>query len=227
MLTTLFRSSEHEYTAALHSVQLINQLLDKPTRTESEFKAIDNNAKHLKTVLTYSIWTHENLDPIKDSIARVEAWSALGEEPAIERPIPPEQPSEFPWGKREPTVQEVEDYLVQLRITKDREINAERLAANSSFFTYLGKKIACDSLSRLDIDGANGYITLNGALPSYWPGGWKAMDNTYVPIRTVEEWSSFYTAMYNQGLMNFAKAQQLKEAIKNASKIEEIRKINW
>lgn len=71
---------------------------------------------------------------------------------------------------------------------------AARNAANFSTFPHAGKAIACDQLSRSDIDGTNGFVSLYGALPPDWPGGWKAVDNTYVPISSVADWEAFTAA---------------------------------
>ena len=84
--------------------------------------------------------------------------------------------------------------LPQLISAKNAEINAARLAANFSTFTHGGKAIACDQLSRSDIDGTNGFVALYGSLPPGWPGGWKAVDNTYVAIANVAAWKASMTS---------------------------------
>mgnify|MGYP006915277066 CR=1 FL=1 len=66
----------------------------------------------------------------------------------------------------------------------------------------------------------------HAALPTGWPGGWKAIDNTYVTIDTIEKWNSFYDTMYATGMANFAKAQQLKAQLDVAT-LETIDSINW
>ena len=167
------------------------------------------------------------MNPLHNAIHDGLAWVELGIPPAEDIAQAPELPSEYPWGHRQPTLEELEAYLVDLRNTKDKEINAQRLAANNSFFMFRGKKIACDPLSRSDIDGTNGHILLTNSMPPSWPGGWKTMDNTYVAITTKEDWIAFYSAMYVQGLQNFAKAQALKQQVVNATTIEAIRAIVW
>ena len=107
---------------------------------------------------------------------------------------------------------------------------AARLAANFSTFPHAGKVIACDQLSRSDIDGTNGFVSfvsLYGTLPPDWPGGWKATDNTYVPISSVAEWKAFYSSMFAAGNANFAKAQTLKEQLEAATTPEEVHSITW
>lgn len=110
---------------------------------------------------------------------------------------------------------------------KVTEINSARLAANTTSFTYLDKQIACDSLSRSDIDGVNGYVALMNAFPSGWVGKWKATDNTYVDIVTTDDWKAFYTAMVNQGQNNFLYSQQLKQKVASATTVTDVNAIYW
>jgi hypothetical protein len=100
--------------------------------------------------------------------------------------------------------------IAEFSAAKNTEINAWRLAANLSTFTHGGKIIACDALSRSDIDGVNGYVALYGSLPPAFPGAWKAVDNSYLPIADVTAWKGFYAAMVAQGAANFAHTQALK-----------------
>ena len=117
--------------------------------------------------------------------------------------------------------------LADLKAKKNAEINAARLAANLSAFTHAGKQIACDQLSRSDIDGTNGFVALYGALPPGWPGGWKAVDNTYVSIADVAAWRAFYSSMFAAGNANFAKSQALKTQLDAATTAEEVAAIAW
>lgn len=110
---------------------------------------------------------------------------------------------------------------------KRAEINAARLAANFSTFTHAGKVFACDQLSRSDIDGTNGFVAIYDALPPGWPGGWKAVDNTYLPIATAADWKAFYSSMFATGSANFAKSQELKAQVESATTAEEINSIGW
>lgn len=114
-----------------------------------------------------------------------------------------------------------------LKAAKNEEINAARLAANLSHFTHAGKMIACDQLSRSDIDGTNGFVALYGELPHSWPGGWKAMDNSYVAISDVAAWKSFYASMFAAGNANFAHAQALKALLAQADTPESVASIHW
>jgi hypothetical protein len=128
------------------------------------------------------------------------------------------------WRDNQPTWDVTLD---QLKAAKNAEINSARLAANLSFFVFSGKHISCDTLSRSDIDAVNGYVTLTGTFRGGWPGAWKAIDNTYVPINTVDDWKAFYGAMVDQGQANFAHAQELKVQLANATTEEEIAQIVW
>jgi hypothetical protein len=115
----------------------------------------------------------------------------------------------------------------QLKAAKNAEINVERAAANTSSFDHGGKTFSCDQLSRSDIDGVNGYVALYGALPPGFPGAWKAVDNTYLPIADVDAWKVFYTAMVAKGAANFAHAQELKAHLAAATTPEAVAAIIW
>lgn len=117
--------------------------------------------------------------------------------------------------------------LAQLKAAKNAEINAARLAANLSTFQHAGKAIACDQLSRSDIDGTNGFVALYSAMPPGWPGGWKAVDNSYVAIATVNDWKAFYGSMFAAGNANFAKAQALKAQLAAATTAAQVAAIVW
>ena len=117
--------------------------------------------------------------------------------------------------------------LAGVKAAKNDEINAARLSANRFTFPAGGKVFACDELSRSDIDGVNGYVTLFGALPAGWPGYWKAVDNTQYPITTLADWKAFYGAMVAAGNTNFAHAQTLKATLAAASTIEQVNAIVW
>lgn len=117
--------------------------------------------------------------------------------------------------------------LAALMAGKNSEINAARLAANRSTFAHAGKSFACDELSRGDIDGANGYVTLYGAMPPGWPGGWKAVDNSYHQIADVAAWKAFYTSMFAAGSGNFSHAQTLKTQLAVATTEAQVAAIVW
>lgn len=118
--------------------------------------------------------------------------------------------------------------LADLKATKNDAINRARAAANSSHFTFQGKQIAVDPLSRSDIDATHGAVLMLQALPPGWPGGWKAMDNTMVPIADLNTWGAFYAAMVAQGTANFNHAQTLKAQLAAASTPAEVEAVpSW
>lgn len=117
--------------------------------------------------------------------------------------------------------------LAPLKLGKNAEITAARLVANRGSFDHSGKTFACDELSRSDIDGVNGFVSLTQSLPPGWPGGWKAVDNTYLAIANVAAWIAFYGAMVATGNAHFAKAQTLKTQLAAATTPEEIGAIQW
>lgn len=117
--------------------------------------------------------------------------------------------------------------LADHKAVKNDAINEGRSRANQTSFTYEGKQIAVDQLSRGDIDGAHG-DWLIGNVPADWPGGWKTMDNTYVAIPDQATWFLFYKAMTAQGTANFVHAQTLKAQLAAATTPEEVEAVpSW
>ena len=57
-----------QYSASLDSVNLINNLLAKPTMTEEEQECIMRNVEHLKIMVAKDFWTDEDLTPLTDAI---------------------------------------------------------------------------------------------------------------------------------------------------------------
>lgn len=110
---------------------------------------------------------------------------------------------------------------------KNAQINLWRAAANSSTFTHGGKTIACDPLSRSDIDAVAGSIGLTGDYPANFPLQWKAVDNTYLELADVDAFKDFYAAMVAQGTLNFVHSEQLKAALAAATTQAEIDAIVW
>jgi hypothetical protein len=117
--------------------------------------------------------------------------------------------------------------LEALKRAKTFEIDTARLRTNTNSFPYKEKFIACDALSRSDIDGVNGCITLTGEFPDGWLGGWKAMDKSIVPIATIEQWKEFYGAMVAQGQKNFVYSQGLKQLLGTATTVDQVQAIAW
>jgi hypothetical protein len=133
----------------------------------------------------------------------IDAWNAL-------TPLPPDAPT-----------------LNQLKALKIAEINTSRMVANTSYFTFYGKQIACDSLSRSDIDAIAGSVSLNGELPASFPNVWKCLDNTYIAIPTASVFKQLYNAMVDQGSANFIHSEQLKGAAMAATTADQLALIQW
>lgn len=117
--------------------------------------------------------------------------------------------------------------LAELQAARRAYINASRLAANQTYFTHEGKQIAADALSRGDIDGINGQVANTGDFPAGWPGAWKCLDNTWLPVTTIAQWKALYTSMVNQGTANFAHAQALKGQIDATTAPEQVAAVVW
>lgn len=117
--------------------------------------------------------------------------------------------------------------LDELKAAKNAEINAARLKANGTTFPHAGKVFACDSLSRSDIDGVANHIGLFGAFPPDFPGGWKSVDNTMLPMATIDDFKAFYQSMTAQGAANFNHSQALKSQLAEATTKEEVHAIVW
>lgn len=113
----------------------------------------------------------------------------------------------------QPSVEEIEAaVLPALRQQQIDAVTQERVRRNNSFFVFRGKRIAVDRTSKDDIAGAHG-DWLTGTPTENWPGGWKTMDNEYVPIPDQATWMEFYRAMTSRGTANFMHAQMLKAQI--------------
>jgi len=122
----------------------------------------------------------------------------------------------------EPTID-----LAPQKEEKNLQINEWRSDANLTSFTHAGKRIACDALSRSDVEGVAGNISLLGAFPAGFPNAWKAMDNTYILLPTIAAFKDMYASMTAQGTINFGHSQDLKSALKNATTAQEIDAIKW
>ena len=107
--------------------------------------------------------------------------------------------------------------LVREKNILRESINGWRLKANFSHFTHQGKSFQCDTLSRSDIDGINGYVATHDAFPPGFPNAWKAMDNSYLPLPDIAAWKDFYSSMIAAGSLNFAHAQTLKTQLEAIS----------
>jgi hypothetical protein len=57
------------YSAAMDSVNLINDLMAKDSRTDEELDTVDRNVRHLEIMLAKNYWTDEDLTPFSDAVA--------------------------------------------------------------------------------------------------------------------------------------------------------------
>jgi hypothetical protein len=115
--------------------------------------------------------------------------------------------------------------LDELKVAKREEITAQRLLADADHFIYAGKAIRTADKDMMDLLIADARI--RKGFPINWPGGWKAIDNSYVPITTIAEWDAFFIAMYDTGIDNFNHSQGLKMQIDAATTPEEVAAIQW
>ena len=120
------------------------------------------------------------------------------------------------------------DVMTAAVAKKLADINRWREEANWTSFTYAGKLISCDRLSRGDIDGVNGSVTLTGAFPPGFPNAWKTEDNSYVPIPDIATWKLFYMSMVSQGSLNFMRSEQLKAIVNDPEvTLEQLEALTW
>jgi hypothetical protein len=56
------------YSAAMDSVDLINELVAKPSLDDEEVEALSRNVEHLEIMMAKDLWTTENLDPLNAAI---------------------------------------------------------------------------------------------------------------------------------------------------------------
>ena len=56
------------YSAAMDSVNLINDLMAQESRTEEDQDTVDRNVDHLKIIVAKDFWTTEDLTPFNNAI---------------------------------------------------------------------------------------------------------------------------------------------------------------
>lgn len=117
--------------------------------------------------------------------------------------------------------------LDDLRAARRLAINAARLAANRGSFAFGGKQIACDVLSRSDLDGVASYVALYGALPPGFAGVWKATDNSFVAIPDIATFKAMVAAMVAAGVAHFEHSEALKAQIASATTAEAVAAVVW
>jgi len=67
-MPTLTIDLAQQYSASLDSVNLINDLLTKPSLTEEEQERIARNVEHLEIMVSKDFWTTEDLTPLTAAI---------------------------------------------------------------------------------------------------------------------------------------------------------------
>jgi hypothetical protein len=119
---------------------------------------------------------------------------------------------------------------------KLKEMNSRRGLADNGSFTFQGKTVDGDSESRSKMEAITGLITLmGGQLPPGWVGGWKANDNTIIPIPDVETWVQFFGSMVAQGQANFVRSETRKGQVKaivdsdltDEEKLTQVQAVRW
>lgn len=150
-------------------------------------------------------------------------------------PTPPTDTSKPTWPAGATAIVWVETRtLDELKIAQKAKITADRIAADTDKFTYtytdstgssVSKEIRTADKDMFDMLVADARI--QKGFPANWPGGWKAIDNSYVPIANVDQWNTFFTAMYDAGIANFNHSQTLKTNIDNATTPEGVAAIVW
>lgn len=122
-------------------------------------------------------------------------------------------------------VTDTSDSLDALKARKRAEITQDRINADADHFTYQGKSIRTADKDMMDLLVAD--ARWNKGLPSNWPGGWKAVDDTYVAIGTKDDWDAFFIAMYDAGISNFDHSQKLKAQLDAATTPEDVAAVKW
>ncbi len=117
--------------------------------------------------------------------------------------------------------------LAYAKSVKNLQINEWRMQANFTSFPHAGKHIACDELSRSDIDAVAGSISLTDAFPAGFPMGWKAIDNTYIALPDTDAFKAMYASMTAQGSTNFARSQALKAQVAAATSQAQLDALTW
>lgn len=127
----------------------------------------------------------------------------------------------------EPSPAEVAGALSQAKAEKNIQINQWRATANQTTFPHAGKLVACDALSRSDIDAVANSIALTGAFPVGFPGAWKATDNSYIMLPDVDAFKAMHASMTLQGTINFGRSQTLKTNMAAATTLEQVNALTW
>lgn len=66
---TDYNNPAKHYSAAMDSVNLINELVAKPSPDDEEVGALSRNVEHLEIMVAKDIWTTEDLAPLRAAIS--------------------------------------------------------------------------------------------------------------------------------------------------------------
>jgi Domain of unknown function (DUF4376) len=137
----------------------------------------------------------------------------------------------YAWTITDHTAEQIAAALAQAKLSKNADIDKWREQANSTSFVHDNLIIACDPLSRSDIDGTAGHIALFGSFPPNFPGAWKGKTaegaTGYVMLPTIEAFKALYSSMTAQGSANFNHSQQLKQSLASATTVTQVNAITW
>lgn len=67
-MTPTFEEIEQHYSAAMDSVNLINDLMAQDSRTAEEQERVSRNVEHLQIMVAKDFWTTEDLTPLNNAI---------------------------------------------------------------------------------------------------------------------------------------------------------------
>jgi len=122
------------------------------------------------------------------------------------------------------------EYALQLELLRNKkmsDINSARAQADGSYFEFGGKQIDADADSMRQINAITGYVALFNAFPPGFPGAWKTMDNSYLPLPDIATWKALVQSMAVTGTSNFLKQQALKTDVAQAASMAAIESIQW
>lgn len=122
------------------------------------------------------------------------------------------------------------EYALQLELLRNKkmsDINSARAQADGSYFEFGGKQIDADADSMRQINAITGYVALFNEFPPGFPGAWKTVDNSYLPLPDIATWKSLVQAMAVTGTSNFLKQQALKTDVAQAASMAAIESIQW
>lgn len=117
--------------------------------------------------------------------------------------------------------------LADVKAARREQINAWRDAADSGTFSFAGHVFEADAMSLARINVVAVSRLKHDALPEWFPGFWKSVDNAYVPLPDLATWDAFYAAMSAQGAANFARSEELKARLEAATTAQEVEAITW